>query len=61
MTKFDDFMKGPLAEVADCERLEGNYGCQLCEKQTPYAYFNEKEMEIIWFCEEEHRSTIKLN
>jgi len=60
MTKFDDFMKGSLKEVENLEELFGDYGCQTCEKQTSKAYFNDKELEIIWFCEDEHRSSIKL-
>jgi len=60
MTKFDDFMKGSLKEVKNLQELDGDYGCQTCDKQTPKAYFNEKELEIIWFCEDEHRSSIKL-
>jgi hypothetical protein len=61
MTKFDDFLNDELPEInPDDEQLDGNYGCQTCEKHTLIAHFNEKQLEIYWFCPEGHRSSIRL-
>ena len=47
-------------DMSEMEELVGDYGCQVCEKNTQYAYFNHNKMEIIWFCSEKHRSSIAL-
>lgn len=61
MTKFDSFLNPePKENLDNMEKLEGDYGCQLCDKQTSVAYFNEKQLEIFWYCDEDHRSSIKL-
>jgi hypothetical protein len=60
MPKFDDFMNSKPKEVEDLKELQGTYGCQVCKEDTTTAYFNEKTMEIVWFCSEKHRSTIQL-
>ena len=61
MTKFNDFLNAePEENLADMQKMDGDYGCQLCDKQTPTAYFDEKKLEIIWYCNEQHRSSIKL-
>ena len=59
MTKFDQFFTAdePEENLDDMQRLDGLYGCQLCEKDTSVAYFNEKVMEMFWYCPDKHRSS----
>lgn len=61
MTRFDDFLNDKPVDDANLQKLDGDYGCQICDKQTPVAYFNEKEGEIFWYCSEEHKSSIRLH
>jgi hypothetical protein len=61
MTKFNDFMNNePQNLPDDMQKLDGNYGCQQCDDQVTNAWFNERDLEIIWFCKEQHQSSIKL-
>jgi len=60
MAKFDDFVNDTLKHSSEYQKLEGDYGCQLCEKQTPVAYFDEKTGEIFWYCSDKHKSSIQV-
>jgi len=61
MTRFSDFMSDDPKDLPDdMQRLDGDYGCQICDDQVTYAWFNERDLEIIWFCREKHQSSIKL-
>ena len=62
MTSFNSFFSDNTGgeNVEDMQRLDGEYGCQSCPNQTSVAYFDEKSMQIIWFCKDEHRSSIQV-
>lgn len=60
MTKFDDFIKPAMNQNYNYQKLEGTYGCQLCDKNTDTAYFDERTLEMFWYCADKHRSSVQV-
>lgn len=59
MTSFNNFFKeeSPEEGSENLQRLDGIYGCQVCEKYSHSAYFDEMKLEMFWYCPEKHKST----
>lgn len=62
MTRFDDFVKDAFAHIpaSSLQKLDGNYGCQICEKYTEIAYFDESTGEMFWYCQDKHKSSVQV-
>jgi hypothetical protein len=60
MTSFNDFFSPSNGDenLDGMQELDGDYGCQSCPNQVNKAYFNDKSLEIIWYCKDSHRSSI---
>lgn len=58
MTKFSEFMSNDDVpeNIDDLQQINGVYGCQSCDKDTYICYFDEQKGEMMWFCEDGHKS-----
>lgn len=64
MTKFNDFLGSENEptdeEFENMQRVSGQYGCQSCDKYAHVSYFDEQKGEMMWFCQDGHKSSFTV-
>lgn len=61
MTKLNDFLGKTPKKEYNHEKMYGNYGCQQCNNESEFAYWDQNAHEIFWICDDNHKSVIHLD
>jgi hypothetical protein len=59
MTNFESFLSSKK-DYESFEKVEGTYGCKNCEKNVDFAYFDQKNLQMFWICEDNHKTLVQI-
>jgi hypothetical protein len=63
MSRLEDFLNKDKENIINLDLLtksDSKYQCVTCDLYSQDSYFDEREMIIYWYCENQHLSKVNL-